>query len=138
MEVVVLASAALLIVLYGVANVTANRPSEMSSGEVGNNRLLWMVLDGSYASLAGALSYLMWGDSTPCNKAPAVILAAISLSTIILQFQSPTANRQYGAIWKYLDGMSVATLLLVLLGQIPSFKTDTCTSTQGLERSRHC
>ena len=132
-----MASVSLLIVLYGVAGVAARRPSETNSGEDGN-RLLWMVLDGSYVSLTGALAYLMWRESTSCGKGPAVVLAAIALSTIILQFQSPTANRQYGAIWKYLDGMSVATLLLVLLGETPGLKTGTYTSTQAPERSHHC
>jgi hypothetical protein len=136
MEVVGLASTALLITLYGIAGVTTIRPLDRESGGDGN-RLLWIILDGGYVSLIGVLSYLLWGDTASCHKAPAVVLAAIALSNIILQFQSPTANRQYGAIWKYLDGMSIATLLLVLLGQIPRLKTGTCTSTQGPERSHH-
>lgn len=130
----VIASSALLIVLYCVTRVTDTQPVDTDPGGA-RNQLFLMTLDGGYVSLIGVLSYILWGEK---NKAPAVVLASIALSNIILQFQSPTANRQYGAIWKYIDGMSIATLLLVLLTQIYAPNTDTCTSTRGPERSRRC
>ena len=134
MDVIALAAAALLIVLYGVAGVTATPPVDTDQ-RGGRNRLLWMTLDGSFVSLATGISYTLWEEG---NKAPAIVLAAIALANVVLQFQSPTANRQYGAIWKYMDGMSIATLLLILLTQIYDPRIGTCTSTRAPERSRRC
>lgn len=141
MEIVMMASVALLITLYGVTHVSSKYFEENDIIAANSTRLLWLVIDSSYITLSGILTYVMWNSLIIQNQNTAIMLGTIVMANIILQLQCGICvNRQFDEIWKYIDGMSIATLLIVILGNIglnhiPN--TGTCTSTQGPERSHH-
>jgi len=136
-----IASVALLITLYGVTRVSSKYFEENDIIAANSTRLLWLVLDSSYITLSGILTYIMWNSLIIQNQNTAIMLGTIVMANIILQLQCGICvNRQFDEIWKYIDGMSIATLLIVILGNIglnhiPN--TGTCISTQGPERSHH-
>ena len=137
-----IASVALLITLYGVTRVSSKYFEENDIIAANSTRLLWLVLDSSYITLSGILTYIMWNSLIIQNQNTAIMLGTIVMANIILQLQCGICvNRQFDEIWKYIDGMSIATLLIVILGNIGlnhTPNTGTCNSTQGPERSRHC
>ena len=137
-----MASLALLITLYGVTHVSSKYFEEKDIVAANSTRLLWLLLDSSYITLSGILAYVMWNSLFIQNQNTAIMLGTLVMANIILQLQCGICvNRQFDEIWKYIDGMSIATLLIVILGNIGlnhTPNTDTCTSTQGPERSRRC
>lgn len=137
-----MASVALLITLYGVILVTPKYFEEKDIAAANSTRLLWLLLDSSYITLSGILTYVLWNSLIIQNQSTAIMLGTIVMANIILQLQCGICvNRQFDEIWKYMDGMSIATLLIVILGNIGlnhAPKTGTYTSTRGPERNRRC
>ena len=123
-----MASVALLITIYGVTHVSSKYFEEKDIVAANSTRLLWLLLDSSYITLSGILTYVLWNSLIIQNQNTAIMLGTIVMANIILQLQCGICvNRQFDEIWKYIDGMSIATLSIVILGNIGLTRTPNST-----------
>lgn len=123
-----MASVALLITIYGVTHVSSKYFEEKDIVAANSTRLLWLLLDSSYITLSGILTYVLWNSLIIQNQNTAIMLGTIVMANIILQLQCGICvNRQFDEIWKYIDGMSIATLSIVILGNIGLNRTPNST-----------
>lgn len=109
MEEAVLAATEIILILIGVSNFTGYIVNK------GTANRAWALIDLANTVLSTLIIVNTWGTPDPCLQGVKWVLGATTIGAGILHIAGARAT---SPIWKYIDGMNLSLLTVVVLSGV--------------------